>query len=77
MLYSANGSPLGAVDGERPDEESPVVGAAPPPSAVKKITMSVRKRARGRRTRREETEEREEWEEEARASAAGRISPAW
>ena len=46
MLYSANGSPLGAVDGGASDEESPVVGAAPPPSAVKKITMSVRKRAR-------------------------------
>ena len=45
MLYSANGSPLGAVDGGASDEESPVVGAAPPPSAVK-ITMSVRKRAR-------------------------------
>ena len=46
MLYSANGSPLGAVDGGASDDESPVVGAAPPPSSVKKITMSVRKRAR-------------------------------
>lgn len=50
MLYSANGSPLGEgrrVDGGD-DDESPVAGATAfaPPSAVKKITMSVKKRTR-------------------------------
>ena len=50
MLYSANGSPLG--EGRRvdsgDDDESPVAGASTlaPPSAVKKITMSVKKRTR-------------------------------